>query len=75
MIERVAQAMHQLDRPYKAWSDASQETRLIYLDRAHIAIWVMRQPTEAMIAAAGRLNHPSDAEIWRAMSDVALVEP
>ena len=35
---------------------------------------VPREPTTAMIAAANRLNHPRDEEVWRTMIDAALRE-
>lgn len=30
---------------------------------------VPREPTETMISAANRLNHPRDEEVWRTMID------
>jgi hypothetical protein len=39
---------------------------------ARVAIEAMREPTEAMIAAALRNNHPRDVETWRTMIDAAL---
>jgi hypothetical protein len=36
------------------------------------AIEAMREPSVAMIAAANRLNHPRDEEVWRTMIDAAL---
>ena len=41
---------------------------------ARAAIEAMREPSEKMVSAANRLNHPRDIEIWQAMIDMALAE-
>lgn len=40
---------------------------------AAAVIAAMREPTEGMVATAGRLNHPRDADVWRSMIDASIV--
>ena len=84
MVERVARAMHNKDRPHKGWREASERTRLLYLGRALWVFLVMREPSEEMIAQGGKLMLDGLIEIeaaennacgvWRAMIDRALGE-
>lgn len=39
---------------------------------ARAAIEAMRRPTDEMVAAANRNNHPRDIDTWRTMIDEAL---
>lgn len=45
-----------------------------WLVYAKTAIKDMREPTEFMIAAARRNNHPRDIDTWQTMIDAALQE-
>lgn len=47
----------------RSWHFTSTEARA--------AIAAMRVPTEAMIAAANRNNHPRDVDTWQTMIDAA----
>jgi len=52
-----------------------EHTMDIWLEAfAQEAIKALREPTEAMVAAAGRYNHPRDIETWQTMIDEALKE-
>jgi len=76
IVERVARAVRQnkfnrTRRHLDAFSEDSPPTEN-ELDDARAAIAALREPTEAMTAAANRLNHPRDEEVWRTMIDEAL---
>lgn len=62
MLMKVARALSEAD-----WSCDGD-----YRALAHAAIEAMREPTEEMISAANRNNHPRDIETWQTMIDVAL---
>jgi len=76
MVERVARVMWNAHvGPTIAWDDNFwRDSDIEWLERARIAIAALREPTEAMVAAANQLNHPRDVEVWRAMIDEALKE-
>jgi hypothetical protein len=70
MVERLALALHAaqsvVGRPF--------EQCRICERLARVALEALREPTEGMVAAAGRLNHPRDLDVWRAMVSAALGE-
>lgn len=80
MVERIARAIMLADghnnpeNPPRFPTDFSAKEASEYRSAARAAIAAMREPTEAMLAASGRLNHPRDAEIWRAMIDAVLAD-
>jgi hypothetical protein len=81
MIERVARAIHEAmdeslpPRLRQPWDELSVPAQGCMFIRARAAILAMREPTEAMVEAAG-LEPPSVAEIvWRDMLDAALKTP
>lgn len=39
---------------------------------ARVAVEAMREPTEMMLSAAHRNNHPRDIETWQTMIDEAI---
>jgi hypothetical protein len=78
IIERVAAAIYGVapvgERP---WADAPATTRFDCVQRACAAIEAMREPTEAMIEAGGKVvlhvgDHRSSADVWCAMIDEAM---
>jgi hypothetical protein len=80
MVERVARAMA---ADYNIRHDCQHGfDDVFFLDAvrdewraaARAAISAMREPTEAMVRAANRNNHPRDEETWRTMVDAALEE-
>jgi hypothetical protein len=80
MIERLARAMSELDRPKHAFSK-EQWWRIRgndFVAKARVAIEEMREPTEAMDDAAyasDSLENGSSAYgCWTAMIDAALKE-
>jgi hypothetical protein len=77
MIERMAKAMCDAHIP-GSWQTAEWPQRHHYIDQARAAIEAIREPTQAMIAAAcddfdkrGR-GQQSYTHIWQAMIDEAL---
>ena len=78
MIEKVARAMCLSRKPnHPSLNDddrwwKTHGSREAYLGLARAAIEAMREPTEAMLAAGRRNNHPRDEETWRTMIDAAL---
>ncbi|WP_420961145.1 hypothetical protein [Brucella sp. IR073] len=74
LVERVARMMAENDSGPEGsalfdihWTEFGEG----YKASARVAIAEIRaaldEPTEAMLAAARRINHATDAEIWRAM--------
>ena len=77
MVERVARAMAEDDR-LGAVADGPgvlRQSWRAYVPMARAAIEAMREPTELMVAAANRNNHPRDVDTWRTMIDAALNAP
>jgi hypothetical protein len=74
IVERVAEAMWKRthDGRWEEWGDGQDESREIYLLDARAGIEEMRTPTQEMLAAANRLNHPRDFDVWQTMIDEAL---
>lgn len=77
MVERVATALYDAT-PFKETEgglDVQSDTyqRMCRL-LARAAIQAMREPTDFVLAAAHRNNHPRDIETWQTMIDAALAE-
>lgn len=90
MVERVAKSIYSRDPGYDdvAWAElpADSFARLVCLDQARIAIFVLRDPTERMLSSAdsaipraevdadGRrmMGREVALEAWQAMIDEAL---
>jgi len=75
MVERVARVLCRSQtapipgRDIDGWVEKMWRA---YRHPARAAIETIREPTEAMIAVANRLNHPRDEETWLAMIAAAL---
>lgn len=87
MVERVAAAMYlhgpstlviPSGWPFPEWEEADQSIKDCWRDYARILIAAMREPTEAMVVAAGKENElaatpEADATAaWQTMIDEAL---
>lgn len=81
MVERVARALcreqHIQRYGSEMWREGELDQKVEGYWRHHIigaraAIAAMREPTEAMIGAANRNNHPRDIDTWKTMVDEAL---
>lgn len=68
MVERVARALEPKCRAFGKGDMPMQVAR----EFARAAIEAMRQPTDDMIAAARRNNHPRDIDVWLTMISEAL---
>jgi hypothetical protein len=72
LVERVARAMcAPFDPDEMMWIGRYIKRWETHRDQGRAAIAEIRaaldEPNEAMLAAARRINHATDAEIWRAM--------
>lgn len=79
MVERVARAIQRRSETAgRGPEDGDLRTAplsdRVCRDLARAAIGAMREPTEAMVTEARRLNHPRDRDVWRTMIDAALTE-
>jgi hypothetical protein len=83
MIERVARALWVQHTGRGDWWDdpsyaaLTEETRNGYRGFARAAIAAMREPSQAMIEAGGKVvlhigDHRSSADVWRAMIDEVM---
>lgn len=71
MVERVARAIEKtMFAPHEFPLD--MDLHIKYLATARAAIAAMREPTQGMVAAANRNNHPRDTDTWRTMIDAAI---
>lgn len=68
-IERIAK---EVERRFNESAARGPFEWPTYFDVVRFALEALREPTDEMIAAANRLNHPSDGEIWQAMIDNVL---
>lgn len=74
MVERVAKALHAGSDSPTEWFDYETD-REYWRDQARAAIAAMREPTEAMCAAAEATgDHWYFDDSWAAMIDAALKE-
>jgi hypothetical protein len=81
MIETVARAIcrqeHITRYGSEVWRKGELEAKINFYWPRHVksaraAIEAMREPTETMVSAANRNNHPRDIDTWRTMIDAAL---
>ena len=74
-LEQVARGIHlrRANSRHTKWEDCSEEYRTGTMRDAHAAIEAMREPTDAMIAAAQAVGIDQDPrDYWPAMVDEAL---
>jgi hypothetical protein len=74
MVERVAVAISNAQMAWKAANGGDDASVVDCPDEvlARAAIEAMREPTDQMVGAANRNNHPRDVDTWRTMIDEAL---